>query len=182
MTSKGISNEEIVDVLKIENIRVKITHKNLLEWTTSEEAEKMAKTDILSYYKNMAINVIAGIAGFAIYVISNNILALILGALWIITPVIMYGVSKEKPEKKAIELLTQKEKDYILEIGKKTWAFFEKYLRKEDNFLIPDNYQEDRKNKIVRRTSSTNIGLSMMAVISANDLGFINYDKTMELL
>ena len=162
--------------------RVKITHKNLLEWTTSEEAEKMAKTDILSYYKNMAINVIAGIAGFAIYVISNNILALILGALWIITPVIMYGVSKEKPEKKAIELLTQKEKDYILEIGKKTWAFFEKYLRKEDNFLIPDNYQEDRKNKIVRRTSSTNIGLSMMAVISANDLGFINYDKTMELL
>ena len=85
-------------------------------------------------------------------------------------------------EKKAIELLTQKEKDYILEIGKKTWAFFEKYLRKEDNFLIPDNYQEDRKNKIVRRTSSTNIGLSMMAVISANDLGFINYDKTMELL
>ena len=162
--------------------RVKITHKNLLEWTTSEEAEKMAKTDILSYYKNMAINVIAGIAGFAIYVISNNILALILGALWIITPVIMYGVSKEKPEKKAIELLTQKEKDYILEIGKKTWTFFEKYLRKEDNFLIPDNYQEDRKNKIVRRTSSTNIGLSMMAVISANDLGFINYDKTMELL
>lgn len=162
--------------------RVKITHKNLLEWTTSEEAEKMAKTDILSYYKNMAINVIAGIAGFAIYVISNNTLALILGALWIITPVIMYGVSKEKPEKKAIELLTPKEKDYILEIGKKTWEFFEKYLRKEDNFLIPDNYQEDRKNKIVRRTSSTNIGLSMMAVISANDLGFINYDKTMELL
>ncbi len=162
--------------------RVKITHKNLLEWTTSEEAEKMAKTDILSYYKNMAINVIAGIAGFAIYVISNNTLALILGALWIITPVIMYGVSKEKPEKKAIELLTPKEKDYILEIGKKTWEFFEKYLRKEDNFLIPDNYQEDRKNKIVRRTSSTNIGLSMLAVISANDLGFINYDKTIELL
>ncbi len=27
MTSKGISNEEIVDVLKIQNIRVKITHK-----------------------------------------------------------------------------------------------------------------------------------------------------------
>ena len=162
--------------------RVKITHKNLLEWTTSEEAEKMAKTDIISYYKNMAINVLTGIVAFIIYGNINNILALILGVLWILTPAIMYCISKEKTEKKAVELLTKKEQDYILEIGKKTWGFFEKYLRQEDNFLIPDNYQEDRKNKVVRRTSSTNIGLSIMAVISANDLGFINYDKTIELL
>ena len=162
--------------------RVKVTHKNLLEWTTSEEAEKMAKTDIISYYKNMAINIITGIVAFIIYGNSNNILALMLGVLWILTPAIMYCISKEKTEKEAVELLTQKEQDYVLEIGKKTWGFFEKYLRQEDNFLIPDNYQEDRKNKVVRRTSSTNIGLSMMAVISANDLGFINYDKTIELL
>lgn len=162
--------------------RVKVTHKNLLEWTTSEEAEKMAKTDIISYYKNMAINIITGIVAFIIYGNSNNILALMLGLLWILTPAIMYCISKEKTEKEAVELLTQKEQDYVLEIGKKTWGFFEKYLRQEDNFLIPDNYQEDRKNKVVRRTSSTNIGLSMMAVISANDLGFINNDKTIELL
>ena len=162
--------------------RVKVTHKNLLEWTTSEEAEKMAKTDIISYYKNMAINIITGIVAFIIYGNSNNILALMLGVLWILTPAIMYCISKEKTEKEAVELLTQKEQDYVLEIGKKTWGFFEKYLRQEDNFLIPDNYQEDRKNKVVRRTSSTNIGLSMMAVISANDLGFINNDKTIELL
>ena len=162
--------------------RVKVTHKNLLEWTTSEEAEKMAKTDIISYYKNMAINIITGILAFIIYGNSNNILALMLGVLWILTPAIMYCISKEKTEKEAVELLTQKEQDYVLEIARKTWGFFEKYLRQEDNFLIPDNYQEDRKNKVVRRTSSTNIGLSMMAVISANDLGFINNDKTIELL
>ncbi len=58
--------------------RVKVTHKNLLEWTTSEEAEKMAKTDIISYYKNMAINIITGIVAFIIYGNSNNILALML--------------------------------------------------------------------------------------------------------
>ena len=162
--------------------RVKVTHKNLLEWTTSEEAEKMAKTDIISYYKNMAINIITGIVAFIIYGNSNNILALMLGLLWILTPAIMYCISKERTEKEAVELLTQKEQNYVLEIARKTWGFFEKYLRQEDNFLIPDNYQEDRKNKVVRRTSSTNIGLSMMAVISANDLGFINYDKTIELL
>ena len=130
----------------------------------------------------MLINVISGAIAIIFYANSNNILALVLGILWIITPTIMYCISKEKQEKTAIELLTDKEQKYILEIAKKTWNFFEQYLRKEDNYLIPDNYQEDRKNKIVRRTSSTNIGLSMMAVISANDLGFINYEKTIELL
>ena len=34
--------------------RLTISHKNLLEWTTSEEAEKQAKTDLISYYKNMS--------------------------------------------------------------------------------------------------------------------------------
>ena len=41
--------------------RMTISKKNLLQWTTSEEAEKLAKTDIQSYYKLMIINVIAGI-------------------------------------------------------------------------------------------------------------------------
>ena len=103
--------------------RVKVTHKNLLEWTTSEEAEKMVKTDIISYYKNMAINIITGIVAFIIYGNSNNILALMLGLLWILTPAIMYCISKEKTEKEAVELLTQKEQDYVLEIARKTWGF-----------------------------------------------------------
>ena len=46
--------------------RMTKSKKNLLEWTTSEEAEKMAKKDLKSYYKSMAINVIAGFLGFTI--------------------------------------------------------------------------------------------------------------------
>ena len=36
--------------------------KHLLEWTTAEEAEKSAKTDWLSYNKNMWFNLACGIA------------------------------------------------------------------------------------------------------------------------
>ena len=162
--------------------RLLITHKNLLEWTTSEEAEKIAKTDLISYYKNMFINVIFGVMSLIIYFEYKSILALSLGILWGVTPLIMYYISKEKEEKSAIEILDKQQQQYILEIGKKTWKFFEKYLNQENNYLIPDNYQEDRKNKIVKRTSSTNIGLSMLAVISAEDLGYIEYSKTIELL
>lgn len=39
--------------------RMYFSKRNLLEWTTSEETEKLAKDDMTSYYKNMYINVIA---------------------------------------------------------------------------------------------------------------------------
>ncbi len=162
--------------------RLMVTHNNLLEWTTSEEAEKSAKTDIMSYYKNMYINVFTGIISLIIYFQYRSVLAIILGVLWIITPLIMYSISKEYKEKQAKEVLTLKEQEYVLKIGKKTWDFFNQYLNQDNNYLMPDNYQEDRKNKIVKRTSSTNIGLSMMAVISANDLGYIELDKALEIL
>ena len=41
---------------------MKFSKKKLLEWMTSEEAEKASKDDVLSYYKNMYINVIARIS------------------------------------------------------------------------------------------------------------------------
>ena len=162
--------------------RVKVTHKHLLEWTTSEEAERLGKTDLTSYYKSMLINVIASIISLIIYLNTFNVFALLLGIVWIIMPAIMCYISKESLEKNNVEILSKQEKEYIFDIGKRTWDFFESYLTKENNYLIPDNYQEDRKEKVVPRTSSTNIGLSIMAVISANDLGYIQYEETVELI
>ena len=94
----------------------------------------------------------------------------------------MWYISKTIKKQDAIEKLNKEEKEYVLEIGKKTWDFFETYLNKENNYLIPDNYQESRKEKIVPRTSSTNIGLSLLAVISAYDLNYIKLEKALEFL
>ena len=162
--------------------RITISKKHLLEWTTSEEAEKQAKSDLISYYNQMAINIIAGFTSIALGFLKENIFACFLGGLWIITPIIMWYISKENKKEKPIEKLNKEEKEYLLEIGKKTWQFFETYLTKENNYLIPDNYQEDRKEKVVSRTSSTNIGLSLLAVISAYDLKYIELEKTIDLL
>ena len=94
----------------------------------------------------------------------------------------MWYISKTIKKQDAIEKLNKEAKEYVLEIGKKTWDFFETYLNKENNYLIPDNYQESRKEKIVPRTSSTNIGLSLLAVISAYDLNYIKLEKALEFL
>ena len=162
--------------------RVTISHKNLLEWTTSEEAEKQAKSDIVSYYNQMAFNSLVGVVTIGIGFLKQNIFATILGIWWFFIPMVMWYISKEKIKKAPIELLDNKEKQYVLDIGRKTWKFFEVYLNEENNYLIPDNYQEDRKDKIVKRTSSTNIGLSLLAIISAYDLLYIDLQHALDLL
>ena len=158
--------------------RMLFSKKHLLEWMTSEEAEKQAKEDIFSYIKQMIVNIVLGI----ICIFTGNIFAIILGVFWIITPIIMCYISKKKKKEKQVEKLNNEEKEYVKEIGKRTWNFFQEYLTKENNYLITDNYQEDRKEKIVPRTSSTNIGLSLLAVVSAYDLEYIDKTRALELL
>ena len=45
-------------------------------------------------------------------------------------------------------------------------------INEKNNYLPPDNYQDDRAPKTVARTSSTNIGLGMLSVISSYDMKF----------
>ena len=40
--------------------------------------------------------------------------------------------------------------------------------------MPPDNYQEEPKGEVARRTSPTNIGLSLTANLAAHDFGFIS--------
>ncbi len=166
--------------------RMTVSKKHLLQWTTAEDAEKNAKTDYFSYYKSMIINVIIGIVGIFVvslmkpYAINLSLYAICI--LWIIAPSLACYVSKEEIKKAKVKELSNDEIKYVLEIGKKTWDYFETYINKENNYLPPDNYQQDRANKTVNRTSSTNIGLGLLSIVSAYDLGYIDLEKAIVML
>ena len=162
--------------------RVIKTKEHLLEWITAEEAEKNAKENIGCFVKDMWINVLIGIILVICTFIQFNIFTLLIGICWILAPFICQFISRKIEKKKLINVLSYKERDDILKLAKDTWKFFEDFLNKENNFLPPDNYQETRNKKIVDRTSSTNIGLALMSIISAYDLKFIQLDKTMYLI
>lgn len=146
--------------------RMTISKKNLLEWTTSEEAEKMSKKDLGSYYKSMIVNCIIGVLGLILLFINEfnmaSIFILIVSILWIVSPIVMHSISKEIKEKNKFEQLADKDKKYILDIGQRTWSFFKENINEKSNFLPPDNYQENRKEKLALRTSPTNIGLRII--------------------
>ncbi len=162
--------------------RICISKKNLLEWTTSEEAEKQAKSSLFVYFEQMWVNVLTGVITIGIGLLKVSIFATILGVFWFFAPMLAYYISKTQKNKEPLSELKAEEKNYLKEIGRRTWDFFETYLTEENNYLITDNYQEDRKEKIVPRTSSTNIGLSLLAVISAYDLKYIEKEKAIQLL
>ncbi|HYP89890.1 MAG TPA: glucoamylase family protein, partial [Polyangiaceae bacterium] len=58
-------------------------------------------------------------------------------------------------------------------LARKTWRFFDTFVTAQDNWLPPDNYQEDPRGVVAHRTSPTNIGLYLLSVMAARDLGFI---------
>ena len=160
--------------------------KHLLEWTTSEEAEKLAKNTIVSYYKSMIPNIFAGAISLLIGFASMNkiyaTICFIFSAIWFGAPFIMWYISKPNKQDDSLNKLSKEEQDYVLEIGKRTWLFFKENINEKTNFLPPDNFQESRKEKLAMRTSPTNISLGMLAVISAYDLKYENLEDTVSLL
>src|SRR5262249_25019355 len=56
------------------------------------------------------------------------------------------------------------------------WRFFDRFVTQETNWLAPDNFQEDPEPVVAMRTSPTNIGLQLLATVSAYQLGFLTLD------
>ena len=162
--------------------RVLKTKDHLLEWTTAEEAEQKSEENINCFFKEMWINVLSGVILFIASLFSFNIFMIVISLLWIAAPCICCIISKKIEKTDLYKTLNYGEQQEILNIAKLTWQYFEDYLNSENNFLPPDNYQESRINKVVDRTSSTNIGLGLISVISAYDLKFIELDKTLFLI
>ena len=58
-------------------------------------------------------------------------------------------------------------------VSRRTWRYFETFVGPDDNYLPPDNFQEDPPKGVAHRTSPTNIGLSLLANLAAYDFGYI---------
>mgnify|MGYP005765046221 CR=1 FL=1 len=171
---------ELVKAITKSIYRMCRSKKHLLEWITAEEAEKNSKTDLLSYYKSMWMNVLLGI--IVLFFMYQNPFIILLSLIWLITPGVMKYISKKETEIAPKDYLNKKDQDFLLEVGQRTWNFFKENLTKESNFLPPDNYQEDRREQVVYRTSPTNIGLGLLAVVASYDLKYETLEDTINLL
>ncbi|MBR1883661.1 MAG: hypothetical protein IJ809_01745 [Clostridia bacterium] len=157
--------------------RMLISKKHLLEWTTAEVLEKTAKTKLSFYYSNMLPNVTMG-ALVLLFSVNVNIFAFrvfqtIIAIFYLITPIFAYLLGKNYLFNK-VKKLDKKQNEEVIEVARRTWKFFDFTMTEVNNYLPTDNFQETRRYKFVNRTSSTNIGFGILAIIDAYDLGFID--------
>jgi cellobiose phosphorylase len=92
--------------------------------------------------------------------------------IWFASPVIAWWISRPLARRRA--MLTDEQTFFLRKLSRKTWSFFETFVDPEDNWLPPDNYQEYPVAVIAHRTSPTNMGLALLANLSAHDFGYIS--------
>jgi len=163
--------------------RMFISHKNLLNWITSEDAAKMTKNNLLSYVKNFKANyIVVLILIIACFLLGFNyfISIVILCILFLSAPFVMW-LASQKQDKKEVEL-SNGEKKVLKEVAFRTWLYFDNLLTAENNYLIPDNYQTNREEKKDVKTSPTDIAMSLTSIISAHSLNFIDDKKAIYLI
>ena len=101
--------------------------------------------------------------------------------LWILSPWIAQRISIPTTEAD-LRPLTTEDREYLQEIARKTWTFFETFVTAEHHHLPPDNFQEIPHPVVAHRTSPTNIGLYLLSVIAARDFGWLSVEQTLERL
>lgn len=157
--------------------RMWVSKHDLLAWITSDEAAKSTKGTLDDYLKKFWFNYVASAILVALVVFSGLGAAALVAALfcvvmWCCAPFMMYRLGLKFPQDK--KHLTEKETEEVRRLAQDTWHFFDSLIAEENNWLIPDNYQLNREQKTDYKTSPTNIGYSLTAMISAAELGFIS--------
>ncbi|MGL5417300.1 MAG: GH36-type glycosyl hydrolase domain-containing protein [Clostridium sp.] len=157
--------------------RLGISKKNLLKWRASDIEDKGRCENFGYYIKKMWFSIIAGLITVLLSFYANEIvsvLGVVVGVLWVFSPYIAWSISKSEEKE---EFLTSEERMYLLKISRDMWGYYGDLVNLENNYLPPDNYQEEPLIGEALRTSPTNIGLSLICNIVAYDLGFINLEN-----
>jgi cyclic beta-1,2-glucan synthetase len=160
--------------------RVFISRKRLLEWVTAAQAERTSAHDLGSFLSFMwPAELIAVIAAASAAALRPESLPVCLPfvVLWSASPFVAYYASRRLlPAKQAVR---REDARFVRLIARRTWRFFETFAGEEDNWLVPDNYQETPAPVVAHRTSPTNMGLLLLSTVAARDLGYVG---TLELI
>ncbi len=144
------------------------TGRRLLEWVPAADAEGAPARDLIVIAARAAA--ILTLPGF--FSAAHALPAACLAALFLAAP----GWLKYLSAPAEREVLSDHEKDALLALARATWRFFESQTPEDGPGLPPDNLQLDPPVGQANRTSPTNIGLYLLACVSAQLLGLIEAD------
>jgi len=165
--------------------RLAVTRRGLLEWQASADVARRAPAgslpDLLHTLRRMWVAPALALAGFATLA-AQRPMTLAYAApvltLWLVSPLVVWFLSQ--PLQRRVSTLNPEKTLFLRLLARRTWGFFETFVGAQDNFLPPDNMQEQPTPRIAHRTSPTNIGLSLLANLSAYDFGYLTLGQLLD--
>ncbi|MDP9054565.1 MAG: DUF3131 domain-containing protein, partial [Acidobacteriota bacterium] len=157
--------------------RRRVSHRNLLEWTTADHAHSEAARHRNATLRQL--NVIAGLsAPLAIVLLLEREFAptSFFVILWAVSPLLMRWLAKPG-RSLARKQLSAEETLFLRGVARETWRFFDDLVGPESNWLPPDNSQLALRVEVAERTSPTNIGLWLTSALAARDFGYLTADE-----
>jgi cyclic beta-1,2-glucan synthetase len=165
--------------------RMLVTHRRLLEWNPSIDAERAAARQGRSEFAAAlrAMWVAPTLASAAALHLALSTPAMLLVAapvllLWFASPLFAWWISRPLARREAV--LSGAQILFLRALSRRTWAFFDTFVGPEDHWLPPDNYQKYRVAAVAHRTSPTNIGMALLANLSAYDFGYLSTGQLVE--
>ena len=153
--------------------RLAVSRRRLLEWQTALHAEHGLRKDARATWRAMWPVTAGSLALLA--TVARDVPALApLFLLWALSPALAHALAA--PPAGRERALSEAERDAALRYARLHWSYYERFTTEATHWLAPDNFQEDPAPVVAMRTSPTNIGLQLLATVSAHDLGFIPAD------
>lgn len=159
--------------------RLSVSHKRLLDWRASN-LHRAGSTQGDSWRAMWVSPLLAVAVAGALAVWRPEALpaAAIVLLLWLVAPTIAWAISR--PIQRAVTRLSPEQGEFLHGVARKTWAYFDTFVGPEDHWLPPDNMQEHPAMVVAHRTSPTNIGLALLANLSAYDFGYLTMGQLIE--
>lgn len=155
--------------------RLMVSHRNLLEWQTADSVEKNARSHFRGYVCLMWPSVVTSAVFFyaALLPVSPGLkyAFAFFCALYALSPIIAM-LSEKKVQREVRRFSSKEQIAQIRRVAVKIWRYFSDHFVEENHWLCPDHFQEEPGPKLAERTSPTNIGLQLLASLSARDLGY----------
>ncbi|MEM5788072.1 MAG: glucoamylase family protein, partial [Syntrophobacteraceae bacterium] len=160
--------------------RLLVSHKRLLEWNPSG-GDRDRRTGLAGSCRDMWIAPATAVAVAIILALwrpTALFVAAPILALWYASPAVAWWISRPLARREA--RITNKQTLFLRKLSRKTWAFFETFVGPEDHWLPPDNFQEHPAGAVAHRTSPTNMGLALLANLTAYDFGYLSSGNFLE--
>ena len=122
--------------------RILVSHRNLLQWNPSRQVERGSRNDLSGLYRLMWVCPALATSLFILLIMQP--LTLVVAApfllAWSVAPALAWWLSQ--PSASPAFEPTARERRFLRQQARRNWAFFEDLVGPADNWLPPDNIQE----------------------------------------